>query len=226
LDKTAIWLKESLDYEFQNVQLLAQALTHRSAAGTNNERLEYLGDAVLDFVISEVVYLQRPDASEGVLSRLRSSLVKDATLAELSNDLGIGDYLILGSGEKKSGGHRRASILADALEAIFGAVFLDSGFDEARRIIHNAFASRLIEIPDSAEQRDPKTRLQELVQARKIALPEYRVEKVDGKAHKQTFKVCCTIEELDASTTGSGMTRRDAEQESAEQMLAIIDKVD
>lgn len=226
MDKTAIWLKESLDYEFQNVQLLEQALTHRSAAGTNNERLEYLGDAVLDFVISEVVYLQRPDASEGVLSRLRSSLVKDATLAELSNDLGIGDYLILGSGEKKSGGHRRASILADALEAIFGAVFLDSGFDEARRIIHNAFASRLIEIPDSAEQRDPKTRLQELVQARKIALPEYRVEKVDGKAHKQTFKVRCTIEELDASTTGSGMTRRDAEQESAEQMLAIIDKVD
>ena len=123
MDKTAIWLKESLDYEFQNVQLLEQALTHRSAAGTNNERLEYLGDAVLDFVISEVVYLQRPDASEGVLSRLRSSLVKDATLAELSNDLGIGDYLILGSGEKKSGGHRRASILADALEAIFCAVF-------------------------------------------------------------------------------------------------------
>jgi ribonuclease-3 len=226
LDKTAIWLKESLDYEFQNVQLLEQALTHRSAAGTNNERLEYLGDAVLDFVISEVVYLQRPDASEGALSRLRSSLVKDATLAELSNELGIGGYLILGSGEKKSGGHRRASILADALEAIFGAVFLDSGFDEARRIIHNAFASRIIEIPDSAEQRDPKTRLQELVQARKIALPEYRVEKVDGKAHKQTFEVRCTIEELDASTTGSGMTRRDAEQESAEQMLAIIEKVD
>ncbi len=172
MDKTAIWLKESLDYEFQNVQLLEQALTHRSAAGTNNERLEYLGDAVLDFVISEVVYLQRPDASEGALSRLRSSLVKDATLAELSNDLGIGDYLILGYGEKKSGGHRRASILADALEAIFGAVFLDSGFDEARRIIHNAFASRIIEIPDSAEQRDPKTPLQELVQDRKIALPE------------------------------------------------------
>lgn len=224
MDKTAIWLKESLDYEFVNVQLLEQALTHRSAPGTNNERLEYLGDAVLDFVISEVVYLQRPDASEGVLSRLRSSLVKDATLAELANDLGVGKYLILGPGEKKSGGHRRASILADALEAIFGAVFLDSGFDEARRIIHNAFANRLVEIPDSAEQRDPKTRLQELVQARKIALPEYRVEKVDGKAHKQTFEVRCTIEELGASTTGCGMTRRDAEQESAQQMLAFIDE--
>jgi len=223
LDKTATWLKESLDYEFQNIQLLEQALTHRSAHGINNERLEYLGDAVLDFVISETVYRQRPDASEGVLSRLRSSLVKDATLADLATDLGIGDHLILGSGEKKSGGHRRSSILADALEAIFGAVYLDSGFTEAKRIIHNAFASKLVEIPDSAEQRDPKTRLQELVQARKIALPEYRVEKVDGKAHKQTFRVRCTIEELDATTTGQGTTRRDAEQESAEQMLSIID---
>jgi len=223
LDKTATWLKESLDYEFQNIQLLEQALTHRSAHGINNERLEYLGDAVLDFVISETVYRQRPDASEGVLSRLRSSLVKDATLADLATDLGIGDHLILGSGEKKSGGHRRSSILADALEAIFGAVYLDSGFTEAKRIIHNAFASKLVEIPDSAEQRDPKTRLQELVQARKIALPEYRVEKVEGKAHKQTFRVRCTIEELDATTTGQGTTRRDAEQESAEQMLSIID---
>jgi ribonuclease-3 len=225
LDKTATWLKKSLGYEFKNVQLLEQALTHRSAHGINNERLEYLGDAVLDFVISEAVYLQRPDASEGVLSRLRSSLVKDATLAELSTGLGIGDHLILGSGEKKSGGHRRSSILADALEAIFGAVFLDSGFDEARRIIHNAFAGRLVEIPDSAEQRDPKTRLQELVQSRGIALPEYRVEDVAGKAHKQTFSVRCTIEELDRSTTGQGTTRRDAEQESAEQMLAILDRV-
>jgi ribonuclease-3 len=225
LDKTATWLKKSLGYEFKNVQLLEQALTHRSAHGINNERLEYLGDAVLDFVISEAVYLQRPDASEGVLSRLRSSLVKDATLAELSTGLGIGDHLILGSGEKKSGGHRRSSILADALEAIFGAVFLDSGFDEARRIIHNAFAGRLVEIPDSAEQRDPKTRLQELVQSRGIALPEDRVEDVAGKAHKQTFSVRCTIEELDRSTTGQGTTRRDAEQESAEQMLAILDRV-
>ncbi len=224
MDNTATWLKRSLDYKFKNIQLLEQALTHRSAHGTNNERLEYLGDAVLDFIISEAVYMQRPDASEGVLSRLRSSLVKDATLAELASDLGIGDHLILGSGEKKSGGHRRASILADALEAIFGAVYLDSGFDEAKRIIHNAFAGRLVQIPDSAEQRDPKTRLQELVQSRKIALPDYQVEKVEGKAHQQTFSVRCTIEELDASTKGQGTTRRDAEQESAQHMLALLDK--
>jgi ribonuclease-3 len=224
LDKTATWLKKSLDYKFKNAQLLQQALTHRSAHGINNERLEYLGDAVLDFVISEAVYLQRPDATEGVLSRLRSSLVKDTTLSKLATELGIGEHLILGPGEKKSGGHRRASILADALEAIFGAVYLDSGFDEAHRIIHNAFDGRLVEIPDSAEQRDPKTRLQELVQSRKIALPDYRVEKVDGKAHQQTFSVRCTIAGLDASTTGQGTTRRDAEQESAEHMLALLDE--
>jgi ribonuclease-3 len=225
LDKTATWLKKSLDYEFTNEQLLHQALTHRSAHGINNERLEYLGDAVLDFVISEVIYLQRPDASEGVLSRLRSSLVKDTTLADLATDLGIGEHLILGSGEKKSGGHRRTSILADALEAIFGAVYLDSGFHEAQRIIYNAFAGRLMEIPDSADQRDPKTRLQELVQSRKMKLPDYEVVKVEGKAHKQTFSVRCTIDELDATTTGQGMTRRDAEQESAEHMLALLERV-
>ncbi len=224
MDNTATWLKRSLDYKFKNSQLLEQALTHRSAHGTNNERLEYLGDAVLDFIISEAVYLQRPDASEGVLSRLRSSLVKDTTLAELASDLGIGDHLILGSGEKKSGGHRRASILADALEAIFGAVYLDSGFDDAKRIVHNAFAGRLVEIPDSAEERDPKTQLQELVQSRKIALPDYQVEKVEGKAHQQTFSVVCTIEELDVRTSGQGTTRRDAEQESAQQMLALLNK--
>ena len=224
MDNTAAWLKKSLDYDFTDDQLLQQALTHRSAHGVNNERLEYLGDAVLDFIISEAVYLQRPDANEGILSRLRSSLVKDATLAELATDLGIGEHLILGSGEKKSGGHRRASILADALEAIFGAVYLDSGFDEAQRIVHNAFAGRLVEIPDSAEQRDPKTRLQELVQSRKISLPDYQVEKVDGKAHKQTFSVRCIIAELDASTTGQGTTRRDAEQESAEHMLKLLQR--
>ncbi len=226
MDKSAAWLKQSLDYEFENVEFLRQALTHRSAQGINNERLEYLGDAVLDFVISEAVYLQRPDASEGVLSRLRSSLVRDVTLAELATDLGIGEHLILGPGEKKSGGHRRASILADALEAIFGAVYLDSDFDEARRIIHNAFADRLVDIPDSAERRDPKTRLQEYVQSRKIELPDYQVEKVDGQAHKQTFSIRCTIAELDASTTGQGTTRRDAEQESAEQMMTMLAQAD
>lgn len=226
MDKTAAWLKRSLDYEFQNIRLLTQALTHRSAPGTNNERLEYLGDAVLDFVVSEAVYLQRPDATEGVLSRLRSSLVKDTTLAKLSKALGIGDHLILGPGERKSGGHRRVSILADAMEAIFGAVYLDSGLDEARRVIHNAYGDRLVDIPATAGRRDPKTRLQELVQSRKIALPDYRVEKVDGQAHRQTFNVRCTIEELDAATSGHGTSRRDAEQDAAKLMLAKLEGAD
>ncbi len=226
LDKTATWLKESLDYEFQNIQFLKQALTHRSVSGINNERLEYLGDAILGLVISEAVYLQRPDATEGVLSRLRSSLVKDSTLAELSTDLNVGKHLILGSGEKKSGGHRRVSILADTLEAMFGAVYLDAGFDEAKRVIYNVFATRLIELPDGAELRDPKTRLQEFVQSKKIALPNYQIEKIDGKAHKQIFCVRSTVAEFDVSTTGQGTTRRNAEQESAQHMLAILAKAD
>lgn len=224
MDKTATWLKQALDYEFRNSRLLEQALTHRSAAGINNERLEYLGDAVLDFVISEALFAQRPEASEGTLSRLRSSLVKDATLARLATGLGVGDHLVLGSGERKSGGHRRASILASALEAIFAAVYLDSGIDDARRIVYKAFGERLVEVPDSAGQRDPKTRLQEYVQSRKMALPEYRVESIEGKAHRQTFTIRCTIEGVDTNTTGSGTTRRHAEQEAAEQMLAILEK--
>ena len=226
MHKTATWLKKSLGYEFQNIQLLERALTHRSASGTSNERLEFLGDAVLDFVVSEAVFMQHPDVAEGVLSRLRSSLVKDTTLADVATKLGIGDHLILGPGEKKSGGHRRASILADALEAVFGAVYLDSGFEEARRVIQNAFDDRLTEIPDSAGRRDPKTRLQELLQSRKIALPVYRVERVDGKAHDQIFSVRCAVDELDVQTSGRGPSRRDAEQEAAERMLAILEKAE
>jgi ribonuclease-3 len=223
LDKAAAWLKESLGYEFKNTELLEQALTHRSAPGINNERLEYLGDAVLEFVISEAVFGQWPDASEGVLSRLRSSLVKDTTLAKLSTDLGLGDHLILGPGEKKSGGHRRASILADALEAIFAAVYLDSDFEEARRVIHRAYGARIVDIPDSAHRRDAKTRLQEFLQSKQMALAEYRVERIEGEAHRQTFSVRCSIEELHESTIGRGTTRREAEQQAAEQMLLILE---
>ena len=135
MDKAAGWLKKTLQYEFSDDLLLRQALSHRSATVVNNERLEYLGDAVLQLVVSEHVFRQQPDADEGTLSRLRSSLVKDTTLAEVASSLGVGDQLILGSGEKKAGGHRRASILADTLEAIFAAVYLDAGFDAARRVI-------------------------------------------------------------------------------------------
>ncbi len=223
MDKAAAWLKHSLVYTFEDDALLRRALTHRSAPGPNNERLEFLGDAVLQLVISELVFEQTKDASEGQLSRLRATLVKDTTLAEVAEALGIGEHLILGSGEKKSGGHRRSSILADALEAIFGAVYLDSGLDGARQIINSAYGDRLRELPEAADLRDPKSRLQELLQGRNLALPNYKIQKTSGQPHKQTFEVACNILELDAVTIGAGSSRRDAEQEAALAMLQRIE---
>jgi len=226
LDKATTWLKKSLAYTFADEHLLRQALTHRSANGPNNERLEFLGDAVLQVIVSDIVFMQRPEASEGQLSRLRSSVVRDVTLAEVALELGLGEHVILGSGEKKSGGHRRESILSDTLEAIFGAVYLDAGFDAARQVICTAYGERLQNMPDGADLRDPKSRLQELLQGRGLALPVYAVENVIGKAHKQSFEVSCTIPELETATTGRGLTRRDAEQEAALAMLDAVDKIE
>ncbi len=222
MNRAERWLYNTLNYQFEDAGLFGQALTHRSAGGVNNERLEFLGDAVLDFVVSEAVYKARPGASEGDLSKLRSSLVKDTTLAAIAADIGLGDHLTLGSGEKKTGGHRRESILADALEAIFGAVFLDSGYEAAKNMIDGVFAKRLDELPDADELRDPKTRLQELMQARKMGLPEYNLVGVRGKAHKQVFEVTCTISETSSVTRGESTTRRQAEQKAAADMLAIM----
>ncbi len=222
MNKAESWLQKTLEYRFADSALLTRALTHRSAAGINNERLEFLGDAVLDFVISEAVFELRPDASEGDLSKLRSSLVKDATLAEIAGDLGLGEHLILGSGERKTGGHRRESILADALEAIFGAVYLDSGFDAACEVIERIFEQRLQSLPDAADLRDPKTRLQEWLQGRGMALPEYELVSVTGKAHAQRFAVTCAVEELSHTTDGNSTTRRKAEQQAARRMLAFV----
>jgi ribonuclease-3 len=222
LDKATAWLHESLAYAFENDALLRQALTHRSAPGPNYERLEFLGDAVLQLVISEMAYEKTQVASEGQLSRLRSTLVKETTLAEVAQQLGIGEHLILGSAEIKSGVRRRSSVLADALEALFGAVYLDAGIDGARNVIHRAYGDRLHEFPEAADLRDPKSRLQEYLQSRQIALPDYAMEGVSGKAHNRSFKVSCSIPELDAVTSGSGSTRRDAEQEAATAMLARI----
>jgi ribonuclease-3 len=222
LEKAAAWLKNNLGYEFVDEELLQRALTHRSAPGRNNERLEFLGDSVLQLVVSELVFGERPDASEGRLSRLRSLLVKDHTLSELATDLGLGEHLVLGSGEKKTGGHRRASILADALEAVFGAVYLDSGFEAARKVIHTAFGDRINQLPEGGELRDPKSRLQEFLQGQQRPLPVYKMENVSGKAHKQYFEVSCVIAEPELRTDGAGSTRRDAEQEAATAMLAAI----
>lgn len=222
MEKAAAWLSDRLDYVFSNEDLLRQALTHRSAAGSNNERLEFLGDSILQLVMSEVVFDKRPDASEGRLSRIRSSLVKDSTLGDIATDLGIGDHLVLGPGEKKSGGHRRVSILADALEAVFGAVYLDAGFETARQVVLRAYGERATRLPERAGQRDPKSRLQEYLQGRQLALPVYRMEKVTGKAHRQTFEVSCSIADPAATTRGTGTTRRDAEQEAAAAMLERV----
>lgn len=222
LETAERWLYKTLQYRFEDSGLFRQALTHRSAAGANNERLEFLGDAILDFVISDAIYSARMNASEGDLSKLRSSLVKDSSLATLAVDLGIGEHLILGSGESKSGGHRRESILADALEALFGAIFLDSGIDVARRIIRQVYEARLNSLPDAGDLRDPKTRLQEWLQARGMALPIYELAKVTGEAHAQHFEVSCTVVATNSVSIGSSTTRRKAEQKAAREMLSIL----
>jgi len=218
LDKAETWLQKTLDYRFNDVGLLEQALTHRSAPGNSNERLEFLGDAVLDVVVSEALFHARPGAAEGDLSRLRASLVRDTSLAELAASLGLGEYLILGSGERKAGGHRRESILADALEALFGAVYLDSGFDVATDFVRRTFGTRLERFPHVDELRDPKTQLQEWLQGRGMGLPDYELTNVSGKAHQQRFEVQCTAPGGEV-TIGEGTSRRGAEQQSAERML-------
>lgn len=215
-------LSERLGLHFKDRALVEEALTHRSAGSRNNERLEFLGDGVLNFVIAADLFQRYPRASEGDLSRLRSSLVKKEKLAELAAQLDLGSFLKLGSGELKSGGFRRASILADALEAIFGAAYRDGGFDAARELILRLFAAELDSLPDAAELKDPKTQLQELLQSRKLPLPEYSVVEVHGEAHAQTFKVACKIPGVDEPSVGIGNSRRRAEQEAARQALQML----
>lgn len=224
MDKALSWLAKTLNYRFSDELLFEQALTHRSSPGASNERLEFLGDAVLDFAISEVVYDAMPAADEGDLSRLRASLVKDTSLAALAAEMGLGEHIILGSGERKTGGHRRESILADALEALFGAVFLDAGYDTARKFIEETFGERLHNLPDPRELRDSKTRLQEWLQARALGLPKYDLAKVSGEAHRQEFEMTCTVNSGKYKTSGNGRSRRNAEQAAAERMLVVLEE--
>lgn len=212
-------LIKRLGYQFVNEKLLREALTHRSAAANNNERLEFLGDSILNFVIAAELYHRYPDVTEGDLSRLRAELVKKDGLAKVARDLVLSDYLILGSGELKSGGYRRDSILADTVEAILGAVYLDAGFETCKAMILRFYDHQLDTIPDLSELKDAKTRLQELLQAYKLALPEYEVIDVVGKAHQQTFTVNCRIEELAIETRGIANSRRKAEQLAATQAI-------
>lgn len=219
-----VCLSKNIGYNFKNSALLSQAITHRSAKGHHNERLEFLGDSILGFVIAEALFEQFPKHDEGDLTRMRSSLVKGVTLAEIGRDFDLGDYLILGPGELKSGGHRRESILEDAIEAIIGAVYLDSDIAVCKAIILTWFASRLSAIKPGNEQKDPKTRLQEYVQGRKIPLPVYEVIDTTGQSHNQQFTVRCSTQVIDSEVIAKGTSRRKAEQEAAQQVLAIINK--
>jgi ribonuclease-3 len=215
-------LAHLLGYQLGQERLLAQALNHRSAPGESNERLEFLGDALLGFVIAEALWERFPDADEGRLSRLRASLVKRESLAALARGIGLGNYLRLGTGELRSGGHARESILADALEAVFAAVYMDRGFEQARDVILALFAAFLDRITASGTSKDPKTRLQELLQSDKRSLPSYEVLHVAGSDHAQRFRVRCTLLDGSEATQGEGTSRRRAEQEAAERMLGLL----
>ncbi len=212
-------LCRKLDYRFSDSALLQQALTHRSVGKHNNERLEFLGDSILSFVISAELYQCFPDIDEGRLSRIRASLVKGETLAKLAMELSLGDYLHLGSGELKSGGFRRESILADALESIFGAVYLDADIATVERLILRLFDARLQRLDPDLTLKDPKTRLQEFLQAQQQALPVYEVVEVRGKAHNQHFTISCSVAMLPRPVLAEGTSRRKAEQNAAEEVL-------
>ncbi|ATJ82277.1 ribonuclease III [Halomonas beimenensis] len=212
-----------IGHDFAQPELLELALTHRSFGGRNNERLEFLGDSIVNFVIAEDLYQRFPQAREGQLSRLRARLVKGQTLAELAREMDFGDHLRLGSGEMKSGGHRRDSILADAVEAVIGAAHLDAGMETARARVLAWYAERLEAIDLQDTQKDPKTRLQEFLQSRQVALPRYEVISVEGEAHAQTFTVECHVDILDEHTQGIGSSRRHAEQQAAARALGRLD---
>ena len=212
--------KRLTGYQFKQQGLLLQALTHRSySRDKNNERLEFLGDSVLNLVISNHIYNRFDAADEGDLSRIRASLVKQATLAQVARSIDLGDHVNLGGGELKSGGYRRASILSDALEAIIGAIYLDSDYAQTETAVLRLFSQQLENIGSATSLKDPKTRLQEYLQARQQELPVYRVEKTSGKSHAQTFTVNCAIYGGELESQGSGSSRKKAEQQAAEILL-------
>jgi ribonuclease-3 len=216
------WLRDALGYECRDSTLLEAALTHRSAGGPHYERLEFLGDAVLNCVVAMLVFREFGAANEGELSRFRASLVSGEALAVIASEIELGDQLRLGSGELKSGGFRRKSILADALEALFGAIYLDGGFSAVEAVIERLFAARLDKLPTAAELKDPKTRLQEALQARGLPLPIYAVEATTGQAHDQSFEVSCSVDALGLKVTASGPSRRRAEQAAAQLLLTAL----
>ena len=221
-DELPAWVERSLGYVFTHPELCQAALTHRSAGAEHNERLEFLGDSILNCSVARMLYESHPDADEGALSRLRATLVSGETLAQIAAELGLGDHLRLGPGELKSGGFRRASILADALEALLGAIFLDSGFDAAAAAVARVIATRLSQLPAADTLKDPKTRLQEALQARGLALPVYTLTAVTGDPHLQSFTISCEIPIFGIAAVGEGGSRRRAEQLAAARLLQLL----
>jgi ribonuclease III len=215
-------LASRLGYQFKNAALLAQALTHRSFASNNNERLEFLGDGALNFIIANQLYNRFNKLPEGDLSRLRAQLVKESTLCEIAISLNVGESLKLGEGEMKSAGWKRPSILADALEAIVGAVYIDGGHLAAEALVLQLFSEKISQIDPKIIDKDAKSQLQEYLQAKKIALPDYNVVLIEGEAHAQTFKISCNIQKLNINTVGEGTSRRNAEQQAAQLALDKI----
>ena len=217
-------LQNTLSYRFKNEALLVAALTHRSARGKNNERLEFLGDSILNFVIADILFERFTDLEEGDLSRLRASLVNKDALAEVGKTLGIGQSLYLGDGELKSGGFRRASIIADAFEAIIGAIYLDSDVAAVKAFLTKHFKTAIANLPEPEELKDPKTRLQEYMQSTGSQIPVYTVVGVVGADHMQEFSVECQLVGRDLSATGTGRSRRAAEQDAAGKILTKFEK--
>ncbi len=215
-------LTRKLGHQFADLSLVDLALSHRSVGAKNNERLEFLGDSIVNFLMAEALFEKFPTSREGELSQMRSQLVKGETLAAIAKEFSVGDYLNLGPGELKSGGHRRESILADALEALIGAIYLDGGMDICRQYVNRWFATRLDEIAPRESNKDAKTRLQEWLQARQMPLPKYLLVNTSGSDHQQQFTIECEIHHLQQRFSGDGSSRRVAEQAAAEEALAAL----
>ncbi|HEY4353272.1 MAG TPA: ribonuclease III [Paraburkholderia sp.] len=215
-------LQARLGHAFHRPQLLSQALTHRSFGAEHNERLEFIGDAVLNCVVAAALFDRFPQMSEGDLSRARASFVNRDALARVARELDLGAAIRFGEGEQRSGGADRASIIADALEALLGAIFLDGGYDAARGAVQNLFGDALAAFDPAASAKDPKTRLQEWLQARRMPLPLYTVTAVEGEAHVQSFSVQCSVPTLGVDATGTGTSRRAAEQAAAAEVYARL----
>jgi len=218
----AVWIEQQFGHTFARPDLCAMALKHRSAGARHNERLEFLGDSVFGLAVASMLYEAFPGADEGALSRQRATLVSGEALGRIAAERGVGEQLTFGAGELKSGGHRRLSILADALEAIVGAVFLDAGFEAAAAVVRRLVGPRLAQLPAATLLKDPKTRLQEALQGRGIALPEYTVTAVGGEPHAQSFAVRCDVPALGLAAQGDGASRRAAEQLAADRLIALL----